>query len=98
MTEFIICPLWDNGDRRFKTRHYHAWHCPCGSCGRKLVISDALKRRIAGGTVPVICEQCGLILSNEPQAQIPRWQGRRGCELCDDLVKQVEEARVEWYA
>ena len=63
------------------------------------MISDALKRRIdAGGTVPVICEQCGLILSNEPQAQIPRLQGRRGCELCDDLEKQVEEARVEWYA
>jgi hypothetical protein len=75
MTESIICPLWDNNDRRFQTRRYHAWDCRCSSCGRKVVISEAVKRKLdAGNKVPVICEQCALTFASEPRIQSPRWR------------------------
>ena len=98
MTESIICPLWDNNDRRFQTRRYHAWDSRCGSCGRKVVISEAVKRSIdTGETAPIICEQCALTFPNESKPQIPRWQVRKGCELCSALEKQLEQARLEMY-
>lgn len=99
MTKSIICPLWDNTDHRFKSRAYHAWDHKCGSCGRKVVISEAVKHTIDDGeAVPIICEQCALMLPREPSLQVPRWQGRKGCELCSRLQNQLDQARLQMYA
>ena len=63
------------------------------------MISEAVKRSIdAGETAPIICEQCALTFPNESKPQIPRWQVRKGCELCSALERQLEQARLEMYA
>lgn len=95
----IVCPLWDESDRRFRARHYHAWDTRCGSCGRRVAVSEAVKRSIdADRAVPVICEQCDLLKPDEPALPVPRWVGPQGCELCEKLAKQVDEARLGWCA
>jgi hypothetical protein len=99
MPESTICPVWDNTNRRFNSRRYQAWDHKCGSCGRKVVVSEAVKRRIDGGeTVPIICEQCGLTPPYEPFTTTPRWQSRKGCMLCVTLQKQLNQAQLEMYA
>lgn len=62
-------------------------------------MSEAVKRRLdADRTAPVICEQCDLLKPDEPSVLLPRWAGIEGCELCEKLAKQLDQARLEWYA
>jgi len=97
--DYIVCPLWNDGKRRFHARRYHAWDTRCGSCGRLVAVSEAVKRRIdLDRTVPVVCEQCDLLKPDEPALQVLRWVRPEGCEFCEKLAKQLEEARLEWYA
>lgn len=100
MVEPIICPLWVSNDDRFRSRHYHAWDRPCGLCGRKVVVSDAIKRRLQsdGGTV-VVCEQCALARFSEIEAlQRPESESvdpQEACPTCASLKEQEEAAGME---
>src|SRR5437868_1247951 len=104
MTETITCPLWDESDRRFRSRRYHTWSRPCSACGRKVVVNDALKRKIdADRQISVLCEQCVLVQSQAPtlralnEPQEPTLKGRASdhCEICDALRREEEIAAVE---
>ena len=68
MIEPIVCPLWVTNDRRFRSRRYHAWDRPCCSCGRKVVVSDAVKRQLdfSSGAL-LLCEQCAVISARKPK-------------------------------
>lgn len=95
--EPIVCPLWVNGDERFRSRHYHAWDRPCGICGRKVVVSSAVQRQLESeaGSV-IVCEQCGLartevldaLRRSKPETEPP-------CPTCEILKTQEESAAAE---
>ena len=101
MIEPIICPLWVSNDKRFTSRHYHAWDRPCHLCGRRVVVSDAVKDQldfIVGSFV--VCEQCALVHamdratleSSEPESSEAE---RETCDVCETLRQQEEEASME---
>ena len=95
--EPIICPLWVNGDERFRSRHYHAWDRPCGICGRKVVVSSAVKRQIESenGNV-VVCEQCALArVEIFDDLRRPETGTEPACPTCDSLKAQEESAAAE---
>src|SRR5260221_4598836 len=109
MIETITCPLWDENDRRFRSRHYHTWSQRCGACGRKVVVSDAVKQKIdTDSEIVVLCEQCVLVQSQAPtlgvqgELQEPTptvTEGRASesdyCATCVALKREVEIAAVE---
>jgi hypothetical protein len=94
MIETIVCPLWVSADKRFRSRHYHAWDRPCASCGRKVVVSDAVKQRLDSNTaIVILCEQCDAMdVSCEPAAT----QEREPCAVCAALKEQEESAAIEF--
>lgn len=100
MAEPIICPLWVSGDDRFRRRHYHAWDRPCGLCGRKVVVSDAIERQLRSnsGTV-IVCEQCAVARFSEIEAlQRPETVAldpEEACSTCASLKQQEEAAAME---
>lgn len=98
MPEAIVCPLWDDNDRRFRSRRYHAWDHRCGSCGRKVAVSEAVKRRIdLQGDAPVVCEECAQTSTSDVGVTVPRWAQApedEACELCRFLKGQMDEARL----
>jgi hypothetical protein len=58
----IVCPLWTSNEPQFRRRRYHAWDRACSICGRKVVVSGAVKREIdAEPTKALVCDQCALI-------------------------------------
>src|ERR1017187_1050407 len=100
MVEPIICPLWVGNDDRFRSRHYHAWDRPCGLCGRKVVLSDAVKRQLQSNSgSAIVCEQCALARFSEieawrrpePEAVDPE----EACSTCASLKEQEEAAAME---
>jgi hypothetical protein len=102
MTEPIVCPLWATKDKRFRSRHYHAWDRPCGACGRKVVVSDAVKRRLDSSRGAVIlCEQCAVIQAGNAELQASSESGPdaaedlAACVTCAALKEQVESAAME---
>ena len=94
MTETIVCPLWVSTDKRFRSRRYHAWDRPCGSCGTKVVVSDAVKLRLdSNKAIVILCEQCDVMdVSCEPAPT----QERETCASCAALKEQEESAAMEW--
>ena len=100
MVEPIICPLWASNDDRFRSRHYHAWDRPCGLCGRKVVVSDVIERRLQSnsGTV-VVCEQCALARFSEIEAlhrpESESVDSEEACSTCASLKEQEEAAATE---
>ena len=95
--EPIICPLWENSNERFRSRHYHAWDRPCAICGRKVVVSSAVKRQFESEAENlIICEQCALARSEVLDAlQRPKSPTQPVCPTCDSLKAQEESAAVE---
>jgi hypothetical protein len=100
MVEPIICPLWVSNDDRFRSRHYHAWDRPCGLCGRKVVVSDAIKRRLQSNSgAVVVCEQCALARFSEIEAfyrpGTETVDPPEACSICASLKEQEECAALE---
>ena len=102
-TESIVCPLWVTNDRRFRSRHYHAWDRPCSLCGRKVVVSDEVKRHLDSHSAAVIvCEQCALIWSSRSeirplQEPKPKAAENMGvCTTCQVLNEREAAAAREW--
>jgi hypothetical protein len=107
MTETIICPLWDENDRRFRSRRYHTWDRPCCACGRKVAVNDAVKRKIdADCQILILCEQCVLVQSQEltlgvlaerqePTLTVAEGRSSDYCAVCEALKKAEEIAAVE---
>ena len=94
--EPIICPLWVNSDERFRSRHYHAWDRPCAICGRKTVVSSAVKRQLESesGSV-IVCEQCALARAEVTDAHRSELKMRPPCLTCEALKAQEESAAAE---
>lgn len=102
MSEPIICPLWEPNDKRFRSRHYHAWDRRCGLCDRAVVVSDAVKRQLESDAgASIICEQCDLIRTPESETTPPNesWSGIADavetCPTCATLKEQEEAAAKE---
>lgn len=95
--EPIICPLWEDNDERFRSRHYHAWDRPCAICGRKVVVSGAVKRQLESEAESVIvCEQCALIRAEAlSDMRTPESENMPACPTCDALKEQEESAAAE---
>lgn len=93
----IICPLWVDNEDRFRSRHYHAWDRSCGICGRKIVVSSAVKRQIESeaGSV-IVCEQCALARS-EALAVLATSESSTepACPACATLKAQEEAAAAQ---
>jgi hypothetical protein len=100
MVEPIICPLWVSNDDQFRSRHYHAWDRPCRLCGRKVVVSDAIKRQLesSSGTF-IVCEQCALGRFSEIEAlHLPELKAvdpEENCPTCTSLKQQEEVVAME---
>jgi hypothetical protein len=97
----IICPLWTSDERRFRSRHYHAWDRACSVCGRKVVVSDAVKREIdADPTTALVCDQCALIETAMVSAESLTGSvlhPDEACATCARLKEQEEvAAREKW--
>jgi hypothetical protein len=96
MAEPIVCPLWNSEDDRFCRRRYHAWDRPCALCGRKVVVSDAVKRCIESGSgTVVVCDQCALARFAEVEGlHGPEPDGAKAAEMCPACaaLKEQEEA------
>lgn len=97
----IVCPLWTSDERRFRSRHYHAWDRACCVCGRKVVVSDAVKREIdAAPTTALVCDQCALMETARVSPESPTQsvlQPEEACAICTRLKEQEEAAaREEW--
>src|SRR5947208_2346769 len=99
MIEPIICPLWVSSADRFVSRRYHAWDRPCRLCGRKVVVSDSIKRQLESNNECVlVCEQCALVRSSEIEALLlpePKADLDGACPTCASLKKQEETAAME---
>jgi hypothetical protein len=100
MAEPIICPLWVSNDDRFRSRRYNAWDRPCGLCGRKVVVSDAIRRQLQSHSgLVIVCEQCALAGFPENEAlHRPESQAvdtEETCSTCASLKEQEEAAAVE---
>jgi hypothetical protein len=97
--EPIICPLWVSSDKHFRARHYRAWDRPCHLCGRKVVVSDALKRELeSGDNAVLVCEQCALVSSEELHAlppPEPATESEEACPVCVSLQAQEEAAAMQ---
>jgi hypothetical protein len=102
MSGVVICALWDESDKSFRSRHYHAWDRACSSCGRKVVVSHADKRQIdADVRTKILCEQCALVRWQELTLELPSNDGSAGveedsCAACQELKRQEEAAAMEW--
>src|ERR1700690_1185718 len=95
--EPIICPPWVNSGERFRSRHYQPWDRPCGICGRKVVVSSAVKRQLESeaGSV-IVCEQCALARAEVLAAlRRPEYETEPACPTCDSLRAQEESAAAE---
>jgi hypothetical protein len=94
MVEPIICPLWVGNEDRFVSRRYIAWDRPCRLCGRKVVVSDAIKRQLESSNETVlVCEQCALVRSSEIEALLtpePKVDFAGTCPICASLKEQEE--------
>jgi hypothetical protein len=96
MSGIVICALWNENDRRFRSRHYHSWDRACSSCGRKVVVGDADKRQLdANGNLKILCEQCALIHWPEETLEESGGVLEGRCEACEELKKQEEAAALE---
>jgi hypothetical protein len=100
--DVIICAAWNEKDERFHSRHYHAWDRACSSCGSKVVVGAADKRRLDGGTgVKLLCEPCALIAWQEGTLDLPSDDesvlevAEESCAICEELKRQEEAAAVE---
>lgn len=94
--EPIVCPLWVSSDDRFRSRHYQAWDRPCAICGRKTVVSSAVKRQLESeaGSV-IVCEQCALARADVTDAQKSESTLEPPCPTCAALKLQEESAAAE---
>ena len=96
MIETIVCPLWSQNDKRFHSRHYHVWDRPCRSCGRKIAVSDAVKRRLdSNGPIAIVCEQCALIQAPMPEIEFGPLERAEPCASCATLKQQEQVAAME---
>ena len=88
-----------NSDERFRSRHYHAWDRACRLCGRKVVVSDAIKRQLDSSSEAVlVCEQCALVRSLEIEALLPpgpKADLDKECSICSSFKEQEEEVKME---
>jgi len=58
----VRVPAVDLYERRFLSRHYIVWDRACYLCGRKVVVSGAIKREIdADPATVLVCGQCALM-------------------------------------
>ena len=56
----IVCPQWNEHDRRFRARHYGAYVRKCRCCGSEVAVSRQQKKRADAENLQFICEQCEL--------------------------------------
>jgi hypothetical protein len=95
----IVCPLWISNERRFRSRHYFTWDRACSVCGRKVVVSDAIKREIdADPATALVCEQCALTDAAMGPAEPALESGpqlNEECSTCVALNQQEEAAARE---
>jgi hypothetical protein len=97
----IVCPLWTSIEPRFRSRHYHAWDRACSSCGRKVVVSGAVKREVdAEPTKALVCDQCALMDTAITPAESltdSALHPDEACATCATLKEQEEAAaREKW--
>jgi len=57
----IVCPQWNEQDRRFRARHYGAYVRKCRVCGSEVAVSRGKKKLADAEGLQFICEQCELI-------------------------------------
>jgi hypothetical protein len=102
MIELIVCPLWVANYRHYRSRQYLIWDRPCSLCGRKVIVSAAVKRQLDSGSGAVIvCEQCASIQA--PKSEIEALSASESnaidnveqCATCAALKEQEESAEVE---
>lgn len=98
MVEPMICPLWVSNEGRL-ARRYRAWDRACRICGRKVVVSDAMKRQLESSSETVlVCEQCALVRSSEIEALLPvepKADLAEMCPICASLKEQYETVSTE---
>jgi hypothetical protein len=69
-------------------------------CGRKVVVSDAIKRHLESNSrTSIVCEQCALARLSETEAlDRPMSEGvdpEEACSTCASLKEQEEAAAME---
>lgn len=98
MVEPIICPLWVSNEGRL-ARRYRAWDRACRIFGRKVVVSDAMKRQLESSNEAVlVCEQCALVRSSEIEALLPaepKADLAERCPICASMEEQYEAVSTE---
>ena len=92
----IVCPLWTSNERRFQARHYVAWDRACSLCGRKVIVSDAIKRESdADPAIALVCDQCDLMDAPIELAVQSGPSPDEACATCAVLKQQEEAAARE---
>lgn len=61
----IVCPQWNEQDRRFRARHYGAYVRKCRVCGSDVAVSRQKKKQADAENLQFICEPCDLIESTQ---------------------------------
>lgn len=57
----VVCPQWNEQDRRFRARHDGAYVRKCRVCGSEVAVAHRKKRQADAENLQFICEQCDLI-------------------------------------
>jgi len=61
----IVCPQWNEHDRRFRARHYGAYVRKCRCCGSEVAVSQQQKKKAGAESLQFICEQCDLLTGDD---------------------------------
>jgi len=57
----IVCPQWNEHDRRFRARHYGAYVRKCRVCSSEVAVSRRPKKQADAEGLQFICEACELL-------------------------------------
>lgn len=57
----IVCPPWNEHDRRFRARHYGAYVRKCRVCASEVAVSRQQKKQADAEGLEFICEACELV-------------------------------------
>ena len=57
----IVCPQWNEQDRRFRARHYGAYVRKCRVCASEVAVSRQQKKQADAEGLQFICEACELV-------------------------------------
>jgi hypothetical protein len=55
----VVCQSWPYHEEFFADVHYHRWRKHCSCCGKPIVVTTVIVKRIRlGETLNLVCQEC----------------------------------------